>query len=76
MIGCESWDVPCDVFGVCITGTEWTARELDPTVRAGSLIGSEEPVTRRDLAEFPFAPLMVEGGGGEILRAISGIVDK
>ena len=71
MIGCESWDardalgVCCDALGVCIAGTEWAPRELDPTARAGSLIGSEEPVARRDLAEFPFAPLVVEEEEGE-----------
>ena len=76
MIGCESWDAPCGVLGVYIAGAESTTRELDPTTRAGSLIGSVEPVARRALAEFPFAPLVVEGGGGGILRAVSGIVDK
>ena len=61
MIGCESWDAPCDALAVCIAGTESVTRDLDPTVRAGSLIGSEEPVARRALAEFPFASLVVVG---------------
>ena len=76
MIGCESWDAPCDTLGVCIVGTESATRELAPTARAASLIGSEEPVARRALAEFPFAPLVVGGGGGGILRAMSWILDK
>ena len=74
--GCESWDAPCNALGVCLTGTETATRELDPTARAGSLIGSVEPVARRALAEVPFAPLVVGGGGGGILRAISWMVDK
>ncbi len=57
-------------------GPESTTRELDLTVRAGSLIDSEVPVARRDLTGFPFAPLLVGGGGGGILRDISGVVDK
>jgi hypothetical protein len=49
---------------------------MEPTARTGLLIDSEKPVARRDLTGFAFAPLLVGGGGGGILRAISGIVDK
>jgi hypothetical protein len=38
-------------------------RELDPTTRAGSSIGSIEIVGRLVLAEVPFASLVVGGGG-------------
>jgi len=76
LIGCESWDGPCDALGVGIAGTETATRELDPTVIAGALIGSVEPVARRALAGFSFASLVVGGGGGGILRVISWMVDK
>ena len=62
LIGCESWDAPCNALGVGLAGTETATRELDPAARAGSLIGSVEPVARRALAEVPFAPLMVGVG--------------
>ncbi len=41
-------------------------RELDPTPRAGLSIGSVETVGRLVLAEVPFAPLVVGGGGCDV----------
>ena len=75
LIGCETWDAPCNALGVCLAGTEPATRELDPAARAGSLIGSVEPVARRALAEVPFAPLVVGGGGGGIVGAKIWIFD-
>ena len=66
LIGCESWDAPCDALGVGIAGTETATRELDPTAIAGALIGSVEPVARRALADVPFAALVVGGEQGEL----------
>jgi len=64
LIGCESWDAPCDALGVGIAGTETATRELDPTAIAGALIGSVEPVARRALAEVPLAALEIGMCGG------------
>ena len=69
LIGCETWDAPCNALGVCLAGTETATRELDPAARAGSLIGSVEPVARRALAEVPFAPLKVGVERGGIVGA-------
>ena len=52
-------------------------RELDPTTRAGLSIGSVETVGRLVLAEVPFAPLVVGGGGCDVgVRFWILVVDK
>ena len=62
MIGCETWDAPCDALGVSAAGNETETRELDPTAGVWSLISSVELVARRVLAEFPFAFLVLGRG--------------
>ncbi len=47
LLGCGSWDAPCDALGVGLAGTEAATRELDPD---GAL--AEVPLETRSLLFF------------------------
>ena len=56
----RSWEVPCELLGVCAESKGSEIRGLETTAGVGSLVGSVDPVARRVPAEIPLAP-PVEG---------------
>ncbi len=50
----RSWEVPCELLGVCAESKGSEIRGLETTAGVGSLVGSVDPVARRVTAVVSF----------------------
>ena len=57
-----SWEVPCELLGVCAESKRSEIRGLETTAGVGSLVGSVDPVARRVTVVVSFAPPVLEVG--------------